>query len=148
MKTVLAMLLVCAVMLTGCASIAPARILIQWTTASEVNTAGFNLYRSQDSEGPYTKINAQLIPASNDALTGAKYEYEDTDVVYGRTYYYQLEDVELSGTSTRHGPIIITASAALPGDPTGILLALCLAALVGLGAVLYTSRRFRKSNAG
>lgn len=87
----------------------PARIVVQWTTATEINTAGFNIYRSERAEGPYTKINAQLIPAS-DALTGGKYQYEDTTVVAGQTYYYQLEDVEYGGAAARHGPIIITAS--------------------------------------
>lgn len=88
---------------------APARVVIQWTTATEINTAGFNVYRAERAEGPYTKINAQLIPAS-DALTGGKYQYEDTTVVAGKTYYYQLEDVEYGGATARHGPIVITAS--------------------------------------
>jgi hypothetical protein len=94
--------------LAACAP-APARIVVQWTTATEINTAGFNVYRSERAEGPYTKLNAQLIPAS-DALTGGKYQYEDTTVVAGRTYYYQLEDVEYGGATARHGPIVITAS--------------------------------------
>jgi len=94
--------------LAACAP-APARIVVQWTTATEINTAGFNVYRSERAEGPYTKLNAQLIPAS-DALTGGKYQYEDTTVVAGKTYYYQLEDVEYGGVTARHGPIVITAS--------------------------------------
>jgi hypothetical protein len=94
--------------LAACAP-APARIVVQWTTATEINTAGFNVYRSERAEGPYTKLNAQLIPAS-DALTGGKYQYEDTTVVAGKTYYYQLEDVEYGGATARHGPIVITAS--------------------------------------
>lgn len=93
-------------LLTACA---PARVVVQWTTATEINTAGFNVYRAERAEGPYIKINPQLIPASN-ALTGGKYQYEDTTVVAGRTYYYQLEDVEYGGATARHGPIVITAS--------------------------------------
>ncbi|MBM3128543.1 MAG: hypothetical protein FJ009_07945 [Chloroflexi bacterium] len=97
--------------LIACAP-APARIVVQWTTATEINTAGFNVYRAERAEGPYAKLNAQLIPAS-DALIGGKYQYADTTVVAGRTYYYQLEDVEYGGATARHGPIIITASGAL-----------------------------------
>lgn len=105
-SSVLLALLACLALLTACS---PARVVIQWTTATEINTAGFNVYRAERAEGPYTKINAQLIPAS-DALTGGKYQYEDTTVVAGKTYYYQLEDVEYGGATARHGPIVITAS--------------------------------------
>ena len=31
--------------------------------------------------------------------------YEDLDVVPGRTYYYELEDIDYSGISTFHGPV-------------------------------------------
>jgi len=52
----------------------------------------------------------QLIPASTDPVLGGKYTFEDSDVAPGRTYYYELEDVEYSGATARHGPIVITAS--------------------------------------
>lgn len=99
-------LIALSALLTACA---PARVVVQWTTATEINTAGFNVYRAERAEGPYTKLNAQLIPAS-DALTGGKYQYEDMTVIAGQTYYYQLEDVEYGGATARHGPIVITAS--------------------------------------
>jgi hypothetical protein len=95
--------------LTAC-NPAPAHILVEWTTATEVNTAGFNLYRSTLPDGTFVKVNAQLIPASTDPLSGGKYKYEDLDVTLGQTYYYKLEDVELGGTKEQHGPIKITAA--------------------------------------
>ncbi|MCK4814345.1 hypothetical protein KA005_01130, partial [bacterium] len=30
---------------------------VEWETASELNTVGFNLYRSQSSDGQYDQIN-------------------------------------------------------------------------------------------
>jgi subtilisin family serine protease len=90
---------------------APGRIRLTWTSASEINTAGFNVYRGELPEGPYTRINPQLIPAGPDALTGQTYQYVDTDAAPGRQYYYQLEDVALDGTRTRHEPITITGAA-------------------------------------
>jgi len=124
--------------LAACAP-APARIVVQWTTATEINTAGFNVYRSERAEGPYTKLNAQLIPAS-DALTGGKYQYEDTTVVAGKTYYYQLEDVEYGGATARHGPIVITASGGW-GQTEG-LVGIGVGALV-VSALLLVARRAR-----
>ncbi len=93
----------------GCAP-APARILVDWTTATEVDTAGFNVYRSTQPDGTFVKVNANLIPASTDPLSGGKYRYEDLNVTPGQTYYYKLEDVELGGTKEEHGPIKITAA--------------------------------------
>ena len=40
--------------------------------------------------------------------------FNRTNVVAGHTYYYKLEDVELDGTSTRHGPIEVVAIASSP----------------------------------
>ena len=90
---------------------ASALVIVEWTTESEVNLAGFNLYRSDDPEGPYIKVNDALIPASPDPVTGGSYVYTDTAVTAGVTYYYKLEDVELDGSSTMHGPIEVAAQA-------------------------------------
>lgn len=84
-------------------------VVVEWTTASEIETAGFNLSRSESPQGPYRRINDHLIPANNDPLVGGSYSYEDSDVIAGRTYYYQLEDVDSGGSVTTHGPIEIKA---------------------------------------
>jgi hypothetical protein len=59
--------------------------------------------------------------------------------VAGRTYYYQLEDVETGGTMTRHGPIAVKAEGR---GRTGMLLAVALmaGALLGLGALIALRR--------
>jgi hypothetical protein len=49
-----------------------------------------------------------LIPAQGSADTGVSYDYTDTDVVTGVTYYYKLEDVDIHGVSTFHGPVSAT----------------------------------------
>ncbi|MBI5303136.1 MAG: hypothetical protein HY868_13460 [Chloroflexi bacterium] len=81
---------------------------LTWRTTSEVHTAGYNIYRSARADGPYARINAQLIPAVNDAKIGGTYKYFDNDVQSGQTYYYQLEDVEISGKGVRHPPVGVT----------------------------------------
>jgi len=86
------------------------RVTLTWETGTEVDNAGFNLWRSQAADGPYTKINDALIPAEGDAHSGASYTYTDTDVVKGVTYYYKLEDVDVHGVSTFHGPVSATPS--------------------------------------
>lgn len=121
------------------------RIVVEWTTASEVSTAGFNLYRGENQAGPFSKVNAQLIPASNDPLGGGKYRYEDSNVIPGQTYYYQLEDVELSGTGARHGPIVITAPGGFSDAEMGLVGAAGLVTIGVLGWVVYFARQRRQA---
>jgi hypothetical protein len=112
---------------------------VEWTTESEVETAGFNLYRSDSSEGPYVKVNPALIPGSSDPLLGGRYVYTDTNVVAGRTYYYKLEDVELDGTTTLHGPIEVVAeegNSSVFANLAALWPVAVLVAVLGLGGVV------------
>lgn len=118
-------------------------VLVEWTTESEIDTAGFNVYRSESSDGPYVKVNAALIPGSSDPLLGSKYVYTDTNVVAGHTYYYKLEDVELDGTTTLHGPIEVVAEASGPSAFTNLAALWPLAVLIAvlaLGGVILSRR--------
>jgi len=91
----------------------PPMVIIRWTTKSELNTAGFNLYRSDKEDGEYVKINPTLIPAKPDPILGGEYVYTDTlKIVAGQTYYYKLEDVEKTGATEMHGPIVVIAGRA------------------------------------
>ncbi len=86
------------------------RIVVNWSTATEFETAGFAVYRSESTGGPFTRVSGDLIPASPDPLEGGDYEFVDSEVVPGRTYFYELEEVEFSGATNREGPITATAS--------------------------------------
>jgi hypothetical protein len=81
------------------------KVLLQWNTESEADNAGFNLYRSAAADGEYLKINDSLITAKGSSTQGASYEFIDKDVQNRRTYYYKLEDIDLNGISTMHGPV-------------------------------------------
>jgi hypothetical protein len=122
-------------------------VFVEWTTESEVDVAGFNLYRSESPDGPYVKINTALIPGSSDPLLGGEYVYTDTNVVAGQTYYYKLEDVDLDGTTTLHGPIEVVAK--VGGFPDFANLAAwwplaVLIAVLALGGALLSRRRGRR----
>jgi hypothetical protein len=51
------------------------------------------------------KINDSLIPTEGSPAQGASYEYVDTGVKNRQTYYYKLEDIDLSGKTTLHSPV-------------------------------------------
>jgi hypothetical protein len=79
-------------------------VLLQWETGSELNNAGFHLWRARTAEGKYTRITKALVPATGSPSMGAKYSYEDSAVARGKSYHYKLEDIDTSGKSTFHGP--------------------------------------------
>ena len=84
------------------------RIVLSWKTESETDNAGFNIYRSESANGDYTKINGSLIPAKGSSTQGATYQFIDRDVEKGKTCYYKLEDIDLSGKATLNGPVSAT----------------------------------------
>lgn len=99
-------LLLALLVLSACT--APVRV--EWRTETEMNTAGFNLFRGVSPDGPFdVKVNEQLIPPSADPLTGKSYTYVDKTAQAGVTYYYQLQEVEQSGKVTTFGPISVRA---------------------------------------
>lgn len=121
-------------------------IIVRWSTESEVNTAGFNVYRSGNEDGPWAKLNTQLIPGSPDPLRGGSYVFTDTNVIADQTYWYELEEVELGGQATRLERTQATAdsqSLSLPdGLPCGGALAMLpLMALIGIRTRTNLARR-------
>jgi hypothetical protein len=83
-------------------------VVLQWNTETEIDNAGFNLYRASSAGGDYIQINSSLIPSQGSAAQGAVYTFSDSAVKNGQTYYYKLEDVDVYGTATLHGPVSAT----------------------------------------
>jgi len=83
-----------------------ASIRVEWETAQEIDNLGFNLYRGAALEGPRLQLNGTLIPSqAPGTAVGAAYEWLDQGVAPGVTYYYWLEDVDVYGQATLHGPV-------------------------------------------
>jgi len=81
------------------------KVTLTWVTESEINNAGFNIYRSETKKGKYEKMTAKMIPAKGSASKGSEYEFIDDDVRNRQTYWYKLEDVDLNGVTTMHDPV-------------------------------------------
>jgi len=80
---------------------------IIWVTSREVDNLGFNVLRSRSENGVYTKINNELIPSDQ----SGEYRFSDDNVEVRTRYFYKLEDVDISGKKTQHGPISIDITA-------------------------------------
>jgi hypothetical protein len=83
-------------------------VLLQWETASEVDCAGFHLWRSERKDAGYQKITTAMIASQGGASWGAKYSYTDFTVMSGKTYYYKLQDVDYNGKSNFLRTVAIT----------------------------------------
>jgi uncharacterized repeat protein (TIGR01451 family) len=81
---------------------------LEWETASEVRTAGFNLLRRDPDRAGFVRINARLLPAVVGARRGAVYRFVDPTAVAGGTYAYGIEEVEVTGKVRRYGPYTVT----------------------------------------
>lgn len=117
-------------------------ITIEWTTASELETAGFNIYRGESANGPFEHINPVVIPATGDPLVGAAYSYKDRGVRAGKTYYYNLEEIELDGTTVSLGQIAVVA------EHGGLWESLAAALLLCAGALIHCFPKNRRQSLG
>ena len=95
--------------LAGCDLLGKPELTITWTTESELDIIGFNLFRSESESGPYTKINDELIPPASDPNVGGEHSYIDRNVLEGVTYYYKLQTVDRQGNTIDSDPIVIVA---------------------------------------
>jgi hypothetical protein len=83
---------------------------VAWETATEINTAGFHVWRSDNPLVGFVRVNNGMIPSNSVMETmGAKYSFRDCGVDFtgGKTYYYMLEEIEIdgNGTGNMQGPI-------------------------------------------
>ena len=76
-------------------------VTLGWTASTSV-VAGYNIYRSAGSGGPYTKLNSSAV---------AQTSYTDSTVQAGDTYYYMITSVTAAGVE---GVDSAQASAVIP----------------------------------
>jgi len=87
------------------------KVILSWTTYSEIENQGFVLYRKCANE-PYQLLSSYR---NNPNLTGQgtsteqhDYQFIDTSVRSGNYYAYLLSDIDYQGRETRHYDLEIT----------------------------------------
>jgi len=90
---------------------------LQWITQSEINNAGWNIYRSEtEDQEESIKVNSEFIPGAGTTSQPTDYTYLDEyEVENGSTYRYWLESISFNGTSESFGPITLQ----IPEDGEG-----------------------------
>ena len=80
-------------------------ILLRWSTATDINVAGYNILRSCEDQNNFAQINDQFIAvAENSALHQHDYCFIDHPEHDGR-YSYIVEQINLDGEKTSFGPV-------------------------------------------
>ncbi|MBD3386736.1 T9SS type A sorting domain-containing protein [candidate division KSB1 bacterium] len=84
---------------------------LQWVTASETNNAGFYVEYSDSEEGPFTRLNSQMIGGLGTDNNGRDYSFTDESGEVGEKRYYRLVDVDYNGNMMTHDVVSTTVTA-------------------------------------
>ena len=72
-------------------------VILNWTTESEVDNAGFYIYRSQTKNGEFKTINPTIIQGAGTTGQRNQYTWTDTTAKPNTLYYYRIEDISHTG---------------------------------------------------
>jgi hypothetical protein len=79
---------------------------LKWSTASEVENFGYDVYRAEKEDGPFVRINAKPIPGAGTLDEPRFYQYVDTDIDPTKGYFYYVESISLKGVREKFTPVI------------------------------------------
>ncbi len=107
---------------TGTDKNGASRVVLTWKTGGEAHNLGFNVYREQN--GNRVRMNPSVIAGSALLMTGTlpkhtgkSYAWIDTSAgVAGASYW--LEDIDVNGPRTLHGPATVQAGTPADSDAT------------------------------
>jgi hypothetical protein len=82
-------------------------VVLRWTASQEDGVYGYLVYRADRREGPFRRVNQEIIHVERDQSEGAgAYRFVDTAVEAGRTYFYYLDAVSMGGLKQRLSGVI------------------------------------------
>jgi hypothetical protein len=93
-------------------------VRLRWTTSMELDNLGFRVLRAAAGE-KRAVLTPQLIPAAGTEGGGASYEYLDSGAPRRGVVTYYLEDVDLQGRVTLHGPLRVRLGGLKPRAVAG-----------------------------
>lgn len=78
--------------------------VLNWTTASEQDSFGFDIFRGNAETGPFVKLTAQPVLAAGTTDETNVYKYADTSIEGGKTYWYYIELISTGGAREKITP--------------------------------------------
>jgi hypothetical protein len=90
---------------------------IKWSTASEVENFGYDVFRGDKEEGPFTRLNAKTIAGAGTVDEPRAYQYVDATIEVGRAYWYYVESISLAGVREKFTPVFQSKAKNADGTP-------------------------------
>ncbi len=93
-------------------------VILNWTTESELDNAGFYIYRSETKDGEFQVVNPTMIEGNGTTGERTEYKWMDTTVQANTVYYYQIEDVSHAGVRKRLATVRVRGLVSAKGKLT------------------------------
>ncbi len=84
-------------------------ITLSWTTQTETNVSGYKIYRGDSELVEESNLLNVFIPATNTSQL-TNYLFVDEETVEAGVYYYWLESLDMDGSNSLFGPVMVTLS--------------------------------------
>jgi hypothetical protein len=90
-------------------------VTLSWVTQSETDAQGYYIYRGASNQLSNAMLISPMIDATNTSSIH-NYKFTDSELTEDGTYYYWLQNLDMNGNSSFHGPISVNYSTN-GGDP-------------------------------
>lgn len=96
------------------------KVILEWTTESEVNNLGFEILRSTQNQDNFVLISSYQynpdLQGQGNTNNRTEYSFIDNSIDENLAYWYKLVDVDFNGNRTEHGPISANLNTNTIGD--------------------------------
>jgi len=76
----------------------------KWSTASELENFGFDVYRGDTEEGPFERLTQSPIQGAGTSDEPHQYSYRDDSIDACKDYWYYVEAISTSGKREKFTP--------------------------------------------
>lgn len=76
----------------------------KWSTASELENFGFDVYRGESEEGPFDRLTASPILGAGTSDEPHQYSFRDDSIDPCKDYWYYVEAISTSGAREKFTP--------------------------------------------
>ncbi len=95
------------------------KVTIRWRNETEHENYGFNIYRGESEDGPFVKINKDIIPGGGTTSTPKEYVYVDQPLEIGKVYYYYIESISFANEKEKITPVTKVVVKTVAGTKAG-----------------------------
>lgn len=77
----------------------------QWTTASEAENFGYDVFRGESEQGPFIKLTKTPILGAGTTDETHRYQFADDSIDPCRDYWYYVESISTQGEREKFTPV-------------------------------------------